>query len=174
MSETDWTQEITDGTGSTINGDDRWPDVLSRRLHAAGRNVSVVNAGIGGNQVVGPDEYSAAKPFAGGPAALQRLERDVLSLSGVATVIWLEGINDLSMNGNRTAADVQRGMREGVQRIRAKIPGVHVVGATLTPALESTNGAHGSAQQDRERKALNEFIRTSGLDRKSTRLNSSH
>jgi hypothetical protein len=26
---------ITDGTASTLNGDDRWPDVLSRRLHAA-------------------------------------------------------------------------------------------------------------------------------------------
>ena len=25
---------ITDGTGSVIDGDDRWPDVLSRRLHA--------------------------------------------------------------------------------------------------------------------------------------------
>src|SRR5262249_20598501 len=25
---------ITDGTASTMNGDDRWPDVLSRRLHA--------------------------------------------------------------------------------------------------------------------------------------------
>ena len=24
---------ITDGTASTLNGDDRWPDVLSRRLH---------------------------------------------------------------------------------------------------------------------------------------------
>jgi hypothetical protein len=26
---------ITDGTASTLNGDDRWPDVLARRLHAA-------------------------------------------------------------------------------------------------------------------------------------------
>src|SRR4029077_8469664 len=60
---------ITDGTASTINGEDRWPNVLSRRLHAAGRKVSVVNAGIGGNQVVGPVEYSPQKPFAGGPAA---------------------------------------------------------------------------------------------------------
>ena len=25
---------ITDGTASTMNGDDRWPDVLSRRLQA--------------------------------------------------------------------------------------------------------------------------------------------
>src|SRR5689334_17301283 len=86
---------ITDGTASTLNGDDRWPDALSRRLHAAyDDRVSVVNAGIGGNQVVGPAEYSAQKPFSGGPSAGQRLERDLLSLSGVTAVIWLEGIND--------------------------------------------------------------------------------
>ena len=48
---------ITDGTASTMNGDDRWPDVLARRLSAAGRaDLAVVNAGIGGNQVVGPPE----------------------------------------------------------------------------------------------------------------------
>src|SRR5204862_1518082 len=76
---------ITDGTASTLNGDDRWPNVLSRRLHAAyGDRFSVVNASIGGNRVVGPAEYSPRKPFAGGPSARQRLERDVLSLSGVS------------------------------------------------------------------------------------------
>jgi len=38
---------ITDGTASTMNGDDRWPDVLSRRLHAVhGNRIAVVNAGI--------------------------------------------------------------------------------------------------------------------------------
>ncbi|RYI97962.1 MAG: lysophospholipase, partial [Acetobacteraceae bacterium] len=42
---------ITDGTASTMNGDDRWPDVLARRLFARyGNRVAVVNAGIGGNQ----------------------------------------------------------------------------------------------------------------------------
>src|SRR6185295_12310548 len=92
---------ISDGTLSTMNGDDRWPDVLARRLRAAyGNRVSVVNAGIGGNQVVGPKEYSPQKPFPGGPSALARLERDVLTLSGVTHVIWLEGINDFSKNGN--------------------------------------------------------------------------
>ncbi len=61
---------ITDGTASTLNGDDRWTDVLSRRLHAvAGQRVAVVNAGIGGNQVAAPAEYSADKPFPGGPSA---------------------------------------------------------------------------------------------------------
>ena len=75
---------ITDGTASTLNGDDRWPNVLSRRLHAVyGDRVSVVNAGIGGNQITGPTEYSAEKPFAGGPSTSQRIGRDLLSLSGV-------------------------------------------------------------------------------------------
>ena len=81
---------ITDGTASTLNGDDRWPNALARRLHAAyGDRVAVVNAGIGGNQIAGPAEYATQHPFAGGPAAGQRLERDVLSLSGVAAIIWL-------------------------------------------------------------------------------------
>ncbi|MES1261929.1 MAG: GDSL-type esterase/lipase family protein, partial [Acidobacteriota bacterium] len=87
---------ITDGTNSTINGDDRWPDFLAQRARTAfGTRVVVVNAGIGGNQVSGPAKYDPAKPIGGGPSALQRLDRDVLGLSGVSTVIWLEGINDL-------------------------------------------------------------------------------
>lgn len=155
---------ITDGTASTLNGDDRWPDVLSRRLHAAyGNRVSVVNAGIGGNQVVGPAEYTAQKPFPGGPAAGQRLERDVLSLSGVSTVIWLEGINDFSKNGNASFEAVENGMRDIVGRIRARIPGVRVIGATVTSAFGSSSAAHGFSEQDEKRKRLNEFIRTPGL-----------
>jgi lysophospholipase L1-like esterase len=155
---------VTDGTASTMNGDDRWPDVLARRLHAAhGNRVAVVNAGIGGNQVVGPREYGPERPFPGGPSALQRLERDALSLSGVTTVVWLEGTNDFSRNGNATAEAVQAGMREGVARIRARLPGVRVVGATVVPALGSTSAAHGFPEQDEKRKALNAFIRGSGL-----------
>jgi lysophospholipase L1-like esterase len=155
---------ITDGTASTMNGDDRWPDVLSRRLHAAhGNQVVVVNAGIGGNQVVGPPAYSPQQPFPGGPAAVQRLERDVLSLSGVAAVIWLEGINDFSKNGNASVEAVTAGLREAVGRLRARIPGVRVIGATVVSALGATNPNHGFPEQDAQRQALNDFIRTGGL-----------
>jgi lysophospholipase L1-like esterase len=149
---------ITDGTASTLNGDDRWADVLARRLDG---RWSVINAGIGGNQVVGPMTYSPQKPFAGGPSALQRLDRDVLSLSGVKAVIWLKGTNDFSKNGNAEADMVIAGMRDGVQRIRAKIPGVKVIGATLTSALGSTSAAHGFELQDDKRKKFNDFIRSS-------------
>ncbi len=152
---------ITDGTASTLNGDDRWPDVLSRRVHAAyGNRFSVVNAGIGGNQIVGPSEYTALKPFSGGPSALQRLNRDVLSLSGVGALIWLEGINDFSRNGNATVEDVESGMKEGVSRMRAAVPGIRVIGATVTSDVGYATAA---PDQEEKRQALNKFIRTSGL-----------
>ena len=153
---------ITDGTASTINGDDRWPDVFARHLHALyGNRYSVVNAGIGGGMVIGPADYKA-KPFAGGPAATERLDRDVISLSGVKAVIWLEGINDFG-NAGATPEDVANGVRDVVKRLRAGIPGVRVFMATLTSSLNSTNGGYGAPAINEKRQAYNQFIRTAGI-----------
>lgn len=146
---------ITDGTNSTINGDDRWPDFLALRVP----NAVVVNTGIGGNQVIGPAHYDTAKPIGGGPSALERLDRDVLSLSGVNTVIWLEAINDLSA-AKASAEEVIAGLRTGVERMHGK--GIRVVGATVTSALNSSPAA-GTADVDARRKAINEFIRHGGV-----------
>jgi lysophospholipase L1-like esterase len=153
---------ITDGTATTINGDDRWPDVLSRRLHARyGNEFVVVNQGIGGNRVAGPDEYTPEKPIPGGPAAVSRLDRDIISLPGIKTVIWMEGINDF---GADTAVDrVIDAFTKGVATLRQKIPGIQVYAATLTPALNSTIASHGRPEVDVKRKALNEFLRTSKI-----------
>lgn len=153
---------ITDGTASTINGDDRWPDVFARRMHTLyGNRYSVVNAGIGGGMVIGPADY-AANPFSGGPSATDRLERDVTSLSGVGAVIWLEGINDFG-NAGATPEAVENGVRDIVKRLRAKIPGVRIVMATLTSSLHSTNGGYGAPAIEEKRRAYNQFIRTSGI-----------
>src|ERR1700689_2470752 len=140
---------ITDGTASTLNGDDRWPDVLSRRVHAAfGDRYSVVNQGIGGNMVIGPTDY-AAKPFSGGPSAQDRLDRDVISLPRVLTGIWLEGINDFGNAGAEVQA-VADGVRDAVKRLRAGIPGVKIFMATLTSSLHSSNGSYGDAAVDQK------------------------
>ena len=153
---------ITDGTGTTINGDDRWPDVLSRRLHAAyGDDFVVVNEGIGGNQVIGPPEYTPTKPFAGGPSALSRLDRDVISLPGVSAVIWLEAINDFG-TANATPEAVMEGYSKGVVYLRQKMPGVRIYAATLTTALNSTP-THGRPEVEAKRKALNELLRNSKI-----------
>jgi lysophospholipase L1-like esterase len=156
---------ITDGTDSTMNGDDRWPDQLSRRLHAAyGSQVAIVNEGIGGNRITGPAVYTPAQPFAGGPAAVQRLDRDVTSLSGVSTVIIFEGINDFGTAGEgATPQLVEAALTDIVKRLRKKIPGVRVIGATLTSALASTNPMHGSPAEDAERRSFNTFVRGSKL-----------
>ncbi|HYE73983.1 MAG TPA: GDSL-type esterase/lipase family protein, partial [Blastocatellia bacterium] len=133
---------------------------LSHRLHANyGNRVSVINAGIGGNQIIGPTTYSVTQPVAGGPSALDRLERDVLSLSGVTHIIWLEGINDLSRGASVEA--ITAGMQELVKRVRAK-GNIKIIGATITSGLGNT-GAAGTAEVNTRRLAINQFIRTSGI-----------
>jgi lysophospholipase L1-like esterase len=154
---------LTDGITTTINGDDRWSDVLSRRLHARfGGKVAMVNQGIVGNRVTGPLDYSPATSVPGGPAALARLDRDVISLPKVAAVIWLEGINDFGDAG-ATVKAVADAVTKGVERLRERIPGVRIIAGTLPPALRSTIGAHGGVSTDAKRKALNAFIRSAKL-----------
>ena len=79
---------ITDGSASTLNGNDRWPDVLAARLQAgaAARRWSVLNEGIGGNHMLTDGV---------GPNGLARLDRDVLAQPGVRVLIVHEGVNDL-------------------------------------------------------------------------------
>jgi lysophospholipase L1-like esterase len=127
---------ITDGTHSTLNINDRWANVLSRRLHNAyGNRISVVNEAIAGNRVVNPVVANATA----GPAAVDRLDRDVLSLSGLTHVIWLEGINDLGA-GHTTAAIIA-GYQDIVAGLHAKR--IKVFAGTMTSALGAINPAEG-------------------------------
>lgn len=150
---------ITDGTASTINGDDRWPDVFGRRLHAAyGNRFAVVNQGIGGNRVAGPEDYTPVSAISGGPSAVSRLDRDIVSLPGVGAVIWLEGINDFGGAGTSVQA-VMQGYRDGVAHLRQGLPGVRIYVGTLTTALGSTP-THGTPEVDAKRRALNAWFKT--------------
>jgi lysophospholipase L1-like esterase len=158
---------ITDGTHTTLNENDRWMNDLSRRLHNAyGNRVSIVNEAIGGNRVVNPVVNNATA----GPAAVDRLDQDVLGLSGLTDVIWLEGINDLGASHPTDA--VIAGYRNVVDRLHAK--GVKVFAGTVTSALGMVNPAEGwnagvvaggdnGPRADSDRKILNAFIRTSRL-----------
>ena len=53
----------------------------------------------------------------------------MLSLSGVSAVIWFEGINDFSKNGNVSVEAATDALRDGVAAIRKRLPGVRVIGA---------------------------------------------
>ncbi len=159
---------ITDGTFSTLNGNDRWSDVMSRQLHGVlGDKISVVNEGIAGNAVAGTLL---------GPSAVSRLDRDVLSLPGVGGVVWLEGINDLG--GLQSSVDtVIAGYENVIGRLHAH--GIAVIGATLTssyppggvvpansPLVVSAGSAFAasdaSVQTEMSRQQLNAFILRQG------------
>lgn len=67
---------ITDGVGSTMGANQRWPELLAERLAARQRGppAAVLNAGIGGNRVLSDG------PAYAGQNALARFDRDVLSV----------------------------------------------------------------------------------------------
>lgn len=156
---------ITEGVHSTLSGNDRWSNVLSARLHAAyGNRVSVVNAAISGNRVTNPVPANSTA----GPAAVDRIDRDLLGLSGLTHVIWLEGINDLA--GAQTPQNVIAGYQNVVTRLHAA--GVKVYGGTVISSLGRVDEPHGwypgygiahsGPTVNAARQVLNSFIRTSG------------
>jgi lysophospholipase L1-like esterase len=152
---------ITDGFFSTINGNDRWPDVLQRRLLRDDRPViSVVNQGIAGNMITRVGRIPGGCTPCDGPPAVDRLDQDVLSQPGLRVVILFMGINDLG-GGNATAAQVIQGMRELIGRVHAR--GITIIGATLTPARGTAFGLYGTPETDARRRAVNDFVRNSGL-----------
>lgn len=153
---------LTDGTNTTLNGHDRWPDVLRARLLAMGAtDICVINTGIGGNQVRGPAVFDPRLPWRGGPSALDRLAVDVLDRSGVRGVIWLEGINDFSGNGNASGAEVLAAMQAGIARLRQS--GLKVWCATVPSAFQGRRDGHGGPAQERERQHFNAALRAGAL-----------
>jgi lysophospholipase L1-like esterase len=153
---------ITDGRGSTTNGNNRWTDALAWRLRRSPDwpFVAVLNKGIGGGRVL-QDGL--------GPSALARFDRDVLAPASVKWLIVLEGINDLDVltrdapaTGEAHAAMVAQ-LIVGYEQIvvRAHAHGIKVYGATILPDLGG-DYYHPDAQNEADRHAVNAWIRTPG------------
>ena len=138
-----------------------WPDFLAEQL--ADEQVAVLNAGISGARLL-QDKM--------GDNAFARLDRDVLSQPGIASVIVLIGINDISWNHmafapNDGAADAEpliAGYRQLVARAHAR--NVRIIGGTLmqfegtlkdTPLI-----GYYSADKERVRQTVNDWIRHGG------------
>lgn len=138
---------ITDGRGSTANGNNRWTDVLARRL--AKQHWSVLNEGMGGNHLL-TDGL--------GPNALARFDRDVLGQTGVRCLIVLEGVNDLA--GRAGAAERVIAAYEQIAE-RARAHGVRVMGGTILPYIGSTY-YHPDALAEEDRQKVNAWIRERG------------
>jgi lysophospholipase L1-like esterase len=140
---------ITDGTRSTPNTNNRWPDHLARRLHEKKINMGVLNLGIAGNRVLGDGA---------GVSALARFDRDVLAQAGVTHVIVLESINDIGIardNPCPTVRDLVAGQAQLIERAHAR--GIKIFGGTLLPF---EGAAYYTAEGEAKRKEYNEWVRT--------------
>ena len=143
---------ITDGSRSTPDTNNRWPNHLARRLLAQNIRMGVLNAGIGGNRLLGDGNSQSA---------LARFDRDVLAQAGATHLVVLIGINDI---GNRqaraTVDDLIAGHRQIIARARAR--GLKVYAATVTPFEGATLAPdYWTPEGETTRQAFNRWLRTS-------------
>lgn len=152
---------ITDGTRSTVDTNNRWPDWLARRLQTVrdpvqGLNarLGVVNRGISGNRLLADSPNLLA-----GRSILERFDRDVLATAGVRYLTLMIGINDIGNSPNEnpiSPAELIAGYRQVIARAHAK--GIAIFGATLTPF---EGAGYYSPQKEVVRQAVNNWIRSS-------------
>ena len=150
---------ITDGVGSTLNANLRWPDQFLTRLRADSDmpQYAIANAGISGNRVL----HERAEIF--GENLQARFERDVLALSGVSHIVLLEGINDIGMSVSLatdqevTPEQIIAGYRQIIARAKAR--DITIIGATLTPFA---GAGYYTEEGEAKRQQVNAWIRSSG------------
>jgi lysophospholipase L1-like esterase len=149
---------ITDGTASTPDANHRWPNFLADRLQAShhDQDLGVLDQGISGNRIL----HDIA-----GTNALARLDRDVLSQTGVKYVTVLLGINDIGFSGIPgftdqavSANDIIAGLTQIIERAHAR--GLRIYGCTLTP-FEGTFPGYYTPEGEVKRETVNKWIRTS-------------
>jgi lysophospholipase L1-like esterase len=139
---------ITDGTRSTPDTNNRWPNHLASRLTAAGMKVGVLNSGIAGNRVLLDGT---------GPNGLSRFQLQALALSGVTHVVVLLATNDFGQgrqNPTPTAEDLIAGHKQFIERAHAA--GLKIYGATILPYY---GAAYYTEVGEAKRQAINEWIR---------------
>ena len=153
---------ITDGTCTTVDAHDRWEDLLAVRLSldaaSLGRrdaHKAVINEGIGGNTVTG----EKLQPPPDSPPGVDRLDRDVLSHSGVTHVIFFMGTNDIRRDAS--AAQVIGGIENVAMRVKAR--GLKIIGATIIPRHNRAAAENNTGWNDaktRIRQEVNHWVRT--------------
>ncbi|EPS41577.1 hypothetical protein H072_4526 [Dactylellina haptotyla CBS 200.50] len=151
---------ITDGRGSTTNGNNRWPDLLLRNMQKQHftRQISVSNEAAGGNRILNDGL---------GPNAQGRIERDVLAQPGVKFAMIFEGVNDIGTAA--ATAEVQEivyqrlilAFKQIATRVHTfKIP---LFVATITPfgSPDSVLQPYSAPAREVTRLRINDWIRKS-------------
>jgi lysophospholipase L1-like esterase len=143
---------ITDGFRSAALS---WPQALVERMASlpVADRPGVIDEGITANTLTTTTVTDALK--GGGPAALSRIGRDVLSHPAVRVIVLAEGTNDLWFGAS--AGQVIAGMQQVIAL--AHHAGVRVVGTTILPRAGSDMW---TPAMEQNRLQVNQWVRSSG------------
>jgi lysophospholipase L1-like esterase len=123
-------------------------------------DIAVINQAAGGNRIL----YDGL-----GPNALGRIDRDVLSQSGVKYCMIFEGVNDIGTADPTPANQTFTGDRiiQAYEQIVTRVHtfGIPMFAATITPfgAPNNTIQPYANALREQTRQRVNKWIRTSGV-----------
>ncbi|KAJ6050819.1 uncharacterized protein N7446_005444 [Penicillium canescens] len=155
---------ITDGRGSTTNANNRWPDLLLKKMqkHDSTSNIATLNQAAGGNRIL-QDGL--------GPSVLSRIDRDVLAQSGVRYAMIFEGVNDIGVGSTDAVsqAEIDKKLVAAYKQIVTRIHalGIPVFGATITPfgspSTSDYKQPYSDPGREKTRERINAFIRESGI-----------
>ena len=138
-----------------------WPDLVLRRMqeNPFTANIAVLNQAAGGNRIL----YDGL-----GPNALGRIDRDVLTQSGIKYTMIFEGVNDIGTAPTTPDAQQMVGDRliQAYQQIiaRAHTFGFPIFAATITPfgAPNDTIQPYSDPLREQTRVRINDWIMGSG------------
>lgn len=152
---------ITNGRGGYINTNHKWPHMLFERMQSRSdlTHISVLNEGAGGNSILEDGK---------GPSAAARLDRDILTRSGIGYAMVFEGINDIggAEVTDQEQTEVEMRLIQHYKQIITRVHtfGIPVFGATLTPVYcqNFTRATHyKDPRREQTRLNVNQWVRTS-------------
>lgn len=130
--------------------------------HHSTSSIAVLNQAAGGNRILHDGL---------GPNVMSRLDRDVLSHSGVRYAMIWEGVNDIGVAAPDPGTQKEIGDRLIVafKQIATRIHAAEIpmFGATISPFGTSPGSnvtqAYSDPEREKTRRRVNEWIRTSGV-----------
>jgi lysophospholipase L1-like esterase len=149
---------ISDGNGSTVNANTRWPDFLATRVmdptlddHEEG----VLNLGLAGNRLTHDGLEQNLTSF--GNSGLARLDTDVFGQTDVRAAIVQLGINDINLAPNDPAGRIIAGLQQVAAQLREQ--NMPVLVCTLGPFEGFTGAPSWTPEKEAVRLAVNNYIR---------------
>ncbi|OQE19119.1 hypothetical protein PENSTE_c016G06068 [Penicillium steckii] len=155
---------ITDGRGSTTNKNNRWPDLVQKKINQDEKipKIGILNQAAGGNRILHDGL---------GPNAVSRIDRDVLAQSGVQFAMIFEGVNDIGVAESDPKSQAEIGdqiiiaLRQIATRVRTA--GISFGAATIspfgTPPDSNYTQPYSSVEREVTRQRVNNFIRNDGV-----------